>query len=111
MNDSQQVNGQTRAVWTWQVSERTQKLEVRLSADAWLTSPFSSGVHLRLTDGNGSTVASADRGSGASAPISSVYLEFKGEKGHDALASGTWTLTLDADAIQGSAYMGVESHC
>ena len=110
MNDGRQINGDTRAKWTWQTSERTRKLDVELYADAWLTSPFGSGVHLKLTDGNGNIVASADR-SGSGMPMGGAFLEFHGDSDHDGIAPGTWTLSLDVDAIQGSAGMSVQSHC
>ena len=40
-----------------------------------------------------------------------TVLEYRGEKDRDGLPAGTWTLSLDVDALEGSASMTANSRC
>ncbi|MCA1811201.1 MAG: hypothetical protein LC623_04210 [Halobacteriales archaeon] len=104
----EEVEGPASLEWAWEVGTGTQNLTVRFEASGMWT-PFGGGLHVRLTDGDGDTVASADD-SGMGLPFSYNAIDYQGDD-VTGLSHGLWHLTVEADGVLGGVWLQVHSEC
>jgi hypothetical protein len=108
IDDGGDVEGPASFAWSWEVGAGTRNLTVALQASGlWM--PLGGGLHVRLTDGDGNVVATADD-DGAGLPFSYSAIGYQGDDS-TGLSHGLWHLTAEADGVLGSVWLQVHSAC